>query len=170
MIISDPEIFLPNVRIILTGKIGAGKTTAAQKLMKSLNVQPAGFTTEKIFYEDKIVGYLLRDWHGTSRTFAHVDFPKTVTFDRFGIDLSVFNGFGAEILRNSIQSGKPILMDELGIMEQTATMFCSVTKEILKIYSSYIAVVQKRVLGFWTNGLTDVKIVEVIPENRDNFG
>lgn len=169
MIISDPEIFLPNVRIILTGEISVGKTTVAQKLVKSLNIQPAGFTTEKIFCENTIVGYSLRDWHGDSRTFAHVDFPKTVSFDRFGVDLSVFNGFGSEILRNSIRSGHLILIDELGIMEQTVMAFCTTAKEILKNYSSYIAVVQKRALGFWADGLNDVKIVEVTPENRDNI-
>jgi len=149
--------------IILTGAIGIGKTTAAQKMVKSLNVIPAGFTTNKIFREDKIVGYSLQDWRRNGQTFAHVDFPKTVSFDRFGVDLSVFDEFGSKILQDSIQSGKLILMDELGIMEQSATMFCIVAKEILKNYSSYIAVIQKRALDFWTDGLTDVKIVEIMP-------
>ena len=42
--------------------------------------------TEKIIEQGKIGGYSLTEIGGKSEIFAHIDFPKRVSFQNYGVD------------------------------------------------------------------------------------
>ncbi len=156
-------------KIVITGNIGVGKSTVVQKFIKHLSIDCVGFKTEKIIEQGKIVGYSLTEIGGRSETFAHVDFPKRVSFQNYGLELSVFRNFGRDILRRSINSNKMILMDELGIIEKKEPLFCNKVKEIFLSNHDVLAVIQERALDFWLEDFNDAGVFEVTLENRDSI-
>ena len=161
--------YLSGFKLIITGNIGVGKSTVVQKFIKQLSIDCAGFKTEKIVEEDRIVGYRLTEIGGKSETFAHINFPKKISLHDYGVDFSVFRNFGRDILCRSLDSNKVILMDELGIVEEKEPLFCNKVKDIFLSNYVVLAVVQKRALDFWLGDFNGVDVFEVTLENRGSI-
>lgn len=161
-----------NFKLILTGEIGVGKTACVKNLVNRLEIPFSGFTTDKVTDDGDIIGFCLTEIGGESRTFAHINYPKTNSFSKYGIDYSVFRDFGREVLNRSLNTGKMILIDELGTIEQKEPLFCEKVKEVIRKSHALLTVIQKRAIGFWLRGFNDIdpfNIFEVTPENRDNI-
>lgn len=163
-----PEITAQS-QIILTGAIGAGKSTYARKLLQQANLSVAGFVTEKVIEKNVTVGYTLHEIGGENHIFAHRNFTDKPQFAGFGIDLSVFDDFGYAILRRALQSGRFILIDELGVMEQNAQKLCATARAILAGNKPYLVVIQQRALDFWLSGIRHGKVVTVTEKDRVNL-
>jgi len=156
-------------KLVITGNIGVGKSTVVRKFIKKLSIDCSGFKTEKIIEQGKIAGYSLTEIGGKSEIFAHIDFPKRVSIQNYGVDTSVFRKFGRDILRHSINSNKIILMDELGIIKKKEPIFCNKVKGIFLSNHPVVAVIQKRVLDFWLEDFNDADFFEVTLENRESI-
>lgn len=155
-----PE-FTAQSQIILTGAIGAGKSTYVRKLIQQANLPIAGLETEKVITDNVTVGYAIREINGESRVFAHRDFIDKPQFAGFGVDRSVFDTFGYVVIERAIQSGRLILIDELGVMEQGAENFCAAARIIISGNAPYLIVIQQRALDFWLNGIRHGEVVEI---------
>ena len=151
-------------QLILTGAIGAGKSSAVQKFLQQNGIKVAGFINEKVIVNNIPTGYAIRVVGGESRVFAHRDFSAKPQFAGFGVDLAVFEDFGCDVLKRAVQSGLPILMDELGVMEQNAQRFCAAARAIISGDKPYLVVIQQRALNFWLGGIRHGEVVTV-PEN-----
>ena len=157
-------------KVIITGEIGVGKSTFAVKVLESLNCDYTGYTTRKIIEKDRVIGFGLSEIGGETRIFAHIDFDKQVSFSKYGIDLDVFNNFGNSLLQRVISTQKPVLVDELGIMERQAIRFCRAVDEVMASDILTIAVVQNRALEFWLtrfNNICNPEVFEINTKNRD---
>jgi len=148
-------------QIILTGAIGAGKSTYVRKLIHQANLAVAGFVTEKIFEDSVIVGFTLREIDGESRIIAHRDFIDKPQFAGFGVDPSIFDTFGCAVIARAIQSGRLVLIDELGVMEQGAENFCAAARAIISGDAPYLIVIQQRALDFWLSGIRHGGVTEI---------
>lgn len=149
-------------QLILTGDLGVGKSTYAKKLLQKANLPVAGLVTERVIENNVTVGYAMREIGGDSRIFAHRKFIDKPRFYEYGLDLAVFETFGCDILKRAVQSGLPILMDELGVMEQNAAKFCKAVREIISGDKPYLIVIQQRALDFWLSGIRHGEVVEVV--------
>jgi nucleoside-triphosphatase THEP1 len=156
-------------QIILTGGIGAGKSTYAKKLLQKANLQVAGLVTERVIEDSVTVGYAMREIGGESHIFAHRKFIDKPQFYEYGLDLTVFENIGCDILKRAVHSGLPILIDELGVMEQNAAKFCKAVHEIISGDKPYFIVIQQRALNFWLGGIRHGEVVEVTRENREQL-
>ncbi len=159
--------------LIITGEIGIGKTTLLKKILFEKNLHYTGFFTEKIIENQKIVGYKISEINRNSQTFAHINFESQKRFYHFGINNSVFEEYGVQILDRSLSSGKLIVLDELGVIEQTSKKFCNKIKDVFSFERPIYAIIQKRAWNFW-NKLLDGKlqtipILEINSTNRNNI-
>lgn len=154
--------------IILTGAIGCGKSTLASQFIAHISEGVVGFQTVPVLENDVIVGYAFRPLDDKASLFAHRDFPKTDRQQHYGIDPAIFETVGVAILRKALVSGKFILMDELGIFEQTARRYCELVKNILKSQSNYLAIIQQRACSFWLQDIDSATydLYEVTVSNR----
>jgi len=155
-----PELTVQS-QIILTGAIGAGKSTYTRKLIQQANLPIAGLVTEKVITDNVTVGYAIREINSESRIFAHRDFIDKPQFAGFGVDPSIFDTFGCAVIERAIQSGRLVLIDELGVMEQGAENFCAAARAIISGDAPYLIVIQQRALDFWLSGIKHGKVTEI---------
>jgi nucleoside-triphosphatase THEP1 len=69
------------VRVLIEGRPGSGKTTAAARLAQLLaerNIEVRGFVTDEVRESDNRVGFTVRSFRGESATLAHVALPAFV--------------------------------------------------------------------------------------------
>lgn len=156
------------LHILLTGEIGAGKSTLARRLLAHSErplygfvtvrfaPDPAGIartciypanTTERICSKDNIVGY-----HDGKTPAA---FP------------AVFDSLGVQLLQSP--QGGLLLMDELGFYESAAPVF---QREVLRALSGgtpVLAVVKQRQTAFLdeVRAHKNARLFTVTAENRD---
>jgi len=155
------------LKIILTGAKGSGKSTLVRELLRRSAWPAVGFFTEKVSAQNRIVGYKIHEIGGRSRTFAHIAFKTQVRFEQFGVKPAVFDTFGIELLTRCAATGKPFLIDEMGVMEQSAGRFCDYATEILNRSTCWLVVVQQRALDFWRPRLAPPQVLTVTTANHD---
>lgn len=164
---SDQFVKIQPVQIILTGAIGVGKSTLANRLLSSITKKALGFKTVPLFANQIKVGYGFQPLGGEVISFAQYD-PLTKLYQ---VDLGVFEKLGCAILRAAWQTNQFLFIDEIGFFEKPAKDFCQLIKNVLRSHCDYLVVIQQRVLDFWLEGLPRevLTLVEVTPENRDRF-
>lgn len=135
--------------ILITGDIKTGKSTLARAIACQLGMPTSGFLTLPYFEKSKREGFFLSKW-GESPIFDphnpnHRIFCLYDQKRDFTVDTKVFEQFGVQLARQSLQSCSPVVViDELGFMERDASSF---QKEVLKILDSgkqVIAVVKPK--------------------------
>jgi nucleoside-triphosphatase THEP1 len=159
--------------IFITGEIGVGKWSVFNKSIqdfKKNDVAIAGFLTRPIKSGDEKIGFELQSLKGARQIFAHKDFQSQVSFAKYKIDLSVFNGYGVESLNESLQNSAAIVIDEIGIMERDAWDYREKLIECMDSEKLLFAVFQKRAL--WFSKLlecrNDTYVLSLTPGNRNN--
>ena len=103
--------------LLLTGRPGAGKTTAIREAVKGLNIRIGGFYTEEIRRGASRTGFRLTTFDGRAAVLAHVDFPGSPRVGRYGVHLDALKDIAVPSLRNAVESADLIVVDEIGKME-----------------------------------------------------
>lgn len=107
------------MHIFLSGKSGSGKS---QDLVKHLNGKKLyGFQTEK--KDGKV--YIFRPFSDPSEWVEAADLEQGKTY------LAAFDAFGASLLSN-IPAGADVIMDEIGFLEDAATIFLTAVETTIK--------------------------------------
>jgi nucleoside-triphosphatase len=78
------------VRVLVEGRPGSGKTTAASRLadrLRSEGVPVAGFVTEELREGGGRVGFTVEAIGGERAVLAHVDLPGPPRVGKYGVDL-----------------------------------------------------------------------------------
>ena len=156
--------------VFLTGAIGAGKSTAVNRFVQTLDFVPAGFKTLPAEPEKNGWNTLVIKPFGAEQptsTVAVRDKEKQT----MKVNIDAFNATGAEILRDSRAHGPGglIIMDELGFMENEAIVF---QEEVFRCLDSETPVlgVLKAVSTPFLDAIRardDVREIEVTTENRE---
>ena len=115
--------------LLLTGRPGIGKTTVIKAVAKSLGQQAGGFYTEEIRGPGGRKGFRLVTLDGQAAVMAHVNLrdrgrPRV---SRYGVDVAAIERVGVAALRQAMQEGQTVVVDEIGKME----LFCGPFKDVV---------------------------------------
>jgi nucleoside-triphosphatase len=160
------------VRILVEGRPGSGKTTAARRVVSLLIEQGAhvaGFTTAEIRRDGDRIGFSIETVDGQTGVLAHVHFagPRV---GKYGVDLGSFEDLALPALE-AAQDRTIVVIDELGKMELQSAPFRRMIETLFEGGKSLVATVHVYKHPF-TDGLkrrTDIKVVKLAKANRDNL-
>jgi nucleoside-triphosphatase len=110
-------------RILLVGRPGVGKTTVVRRLarlLSSMRVSLAGFTTEEIRVAGRRVGFVVESLSGEHGVLAHVDLAGPPRVGKYGVDLAAFERIA---LPGLAAPADVVVIDELGRMELASAPF-----------------------------------------------
>ena len=115
--------------LLLTGRPGVGKTTVVKAVVESLGEQAGGFYTEEICGPGGRKGFRLVTLDGQEAVMAHVNLrgrgrPRV---SRYGVDVAAIERVGVTALRQAMQAGQIVVVDEIGKME----LFCGPFKGVV---------------------------------------
>lgn len=147
---------------IFTGQRDSGKTLYLKYLTKD-NSNFTGFLTFKKFYDDEFVGYDLYSLE-EDRYYEFI-----TNEDREGIKLDKFTFLeegiakGKEIIKNSLDNDKVLVIDEIGQLELTDEIFHDELKEALEKKEKVYVVVRRSLLNRFIEkyDLRDYTIVKI---------
>ena len=135
--------------VIITGKIGSGKTTFVKQILKLAGTIWGGFFTERISDAGGAIAHRILTSDGRSAVFAHQSWNHLPKFRDMGYDYRIFEELGVDILRKVRNSADLIIMDELGFMEKDAQQF---QQEVIKCFDCEIpvlAVIKSHSMDHW---------------------
>lgn len=157
-------------KILLTGRIGIGKSTIVKSVLKSIDLKIGGYTEEKILngsieiIKIKSIGYKSKEGIIAVRDIKN---GKVTGY------IDVFDIIGTEILDESLRYSELIVMDEIGFLEEKAELFRNKIIEVLDSNKSVIGVIKdfdkKSELLDMIRKRKDVSIITVDENNRNNL-
>jgi nucleoside-triphosphatase len=160
-------------RILVPGRPGSGKSTAARKIAQLLHeagVTVTGFVTEERRRGRQRVGFTVASFQGEEAVLAGVDLPGPPRVGKYGVDLGAFETVALASLRELPRDGV-VVIDELGKMELASAAFRDAVEEVFAATIPVVATVH--VYGHpFTDRLKrrrDVEIVTLSPSNRDRL-
>jgi nucleoside-triphosphatase len=131
------------MRILIEGRPGSGKTTAAARLadlLRERRIAVRGFVSHEVRESGARVGFTVESFSGKKATLAHVDFPGPPRVGKYGVDLAGFERVALPALRSPPADGV-VVIDELGKMELASERFRGDVLELLDAQISVVATV-----------------------------
>lgn len=157
-------------QIVLTGKIGVGKSTVVKKVINDFPGKVGGFYTQKIVSDNAYEGLEIFSFSFQKKLAAHIKLTSQLKFRNWYVDLSVFEEFASQLLATAINTADLIVMDELGLIEKAAPGFVKQVQKCFASPVSILATVQQRAFDFWQEEIGKFpKVVTVTEPNRDSL-
>ena len=138
-----------NVKIILTGHPGSGKTTTMRGIVSRLRgrVPMTGFVTEELHEDGHRVGFQGVTLDGRSFPLAHVRTKGPLRIGPYGVDLTGLESIGLDALTPR-EPGTLVVLDEIGKMECLSEVFKLRVAQLLDDDTPLIATVPAVGVGF----------------------
>lgn len=160
---------IPAKNILITGKVGVGKTTIVKHLLHKISIPWGGYFTERVVEGKTTLAHRMVTSDGRAKIFADRSWVNLPQFGPMGVRVDVFEQLGVDILRKARQTAELIVMDEIGIMERNAKHF---QQEVIACFGCplpVIAVMKNSATDKWLALMSpdDYQIYNVIPQNRD---
>jgi len=158
--------------IFLTGTIHIGKSTIITRIIDNFpNLRIGGLRTRPVYENNIKKGFMFESLDGTGKIFAHTDWKINNQFDIYKFDYSVFEKFGVLTLQQALLNSDLILIDEIGMMEKQADMFCQMIVKCLNAPQLVLGAFQKRATWFLQILIerADTKIFLVSEDTRDSI-
>lgn len=154
--------------ILITGKVGVGKTTLVKRLLQYISVPWCGYFTERIKDGGKTLGHKMVTSDGRSKVFADRRWEELPQFGQMGVRREVFEQLGVDILRQARQSAELIVMDELGFMEANTENFHHEVFLCFDCALPVVAVIKEAAAHHWSSLLSrqHAKVFDVSLHNR----
>jgi len=159
-----------DMRILLTGSPGIGKTTVIHRILRDLRgIKCAGFYTEEKRYSGQRRGFWIRTLDGEEGTLASIGYGRGPRVGRYLIHVEEFERLVLSRINPEYSPAELYVIDEIGKMELMSKRFREGVITLLASRSNLLATVAKRGKGFLDQlkGRNDVELVEVTKENRD---
>ncbi|MBX3081477.1 MAG: AAA family ATPase [Anaerolineae bacterium] len=119
-----------NLKLLLTGRPGTGKTTAIKRVLAAFPDQFAGIYTEEIREHGVRVGFRMCDLDGNVGILAHLDYARTMPrVAAYGVDVGVVDQIGTAAVRRALESNRALVIDELAPMEFYSPAFVAIIHE-----------------------------------------
>ncbi len=155
--------------LLLTGRPGVGKTTLVRRVVQRLGRPAGGFYTRELRQHGRRIGFEIETLAGETAILAHVDIRSRYRVGRYGVDVEALERVGVPAVRNALQQGWLVVIDEIGKMELYSEAFKAAVLEALDSPIPVLATItQSR--HPWAERIkrrADVAIIEVTRENRD---
>jgi len=155
--------------VIVTGEIQSGKSTVVRAVMAQMGwSEPAGFFTHWGGAERPAPEIFIEPWTGRAQVMAH-QLPDRSGPDGlpYRLDVKSFT----EAARASLPpDGRPVVVDELGVLELGASEFCVAFAKIFRGPVPVLVVIQERALERWRHLIDPeraVPVFTVTPDTRD---
>jgi len=160
-----------NQKILLSGRPGCGKTTLVKRLVNHFAQSAGGFYTEEIRDRGTRVGFKIATLDGDEVVFAHVEIESSARLGKYWLDLPALEAVGVRAVREAVQRGRLVVIDEIGPMEIRSPVFRETVKEALDSKAPLLATVFARSLPFtdMIKSRDDVVVIEVRPDNRERL-
>ena len=160
-----------NQKILLSGRPGCGKTTLVKRLVNHFAQSAGGFYTEEIRDRGTRVGFKIATLDGDEVVFAHVEIESSTRLGKYWLDLPALEAVGVRAVREAVQRGRLVVIDEIGPMEIRSPVFRETVKEALDSKASLLATIFARSLPFtdMIKSRDDVVVIEVRPDNRERL-
>ena len=138
-----------NVKILLTGHPGSGKTTSVRGVVERLRgrVPMTGFYTEELRESGRRVGFQGVTLDGRTFALAHVRTKGSLRIGPYGVDLSGLESIGLDALTPR-EPGVVVVLDEIGKMECLSEAFKTRVAQLLEDDTPLIATVAAVGVGF----------------------
>ena len=138
-----------NVKIILTGHPGSGKTTTMRGIVSRLrgHVPMTGFVTEELHEDGHRVGFQGVTLDGRSFPLAHLRTKGPLRIGPYGVDLTGLESIGLDALTPR-EPGTLVVLDEIGKMECLSGVFKLRVAQLLEDDTPLIATVPAVGVGF----------------------
>jgi len=158
-------------KILLSGRPGCGKTTLIKRLVNRLAQSAGGFYTEEIRDRGTRVGFKIVTLDGDEAVFAHVEIESSARLGKYRLDLSALEAVGVRAVREAVQRGRLVVIDEIGPMEIRSPAFRDTVMEALASKAPLLATIFARSLPFtdMIKSRDDVVVIEVRPDNRERL-
>jgi nucleoside-triphosphatase len=161
------------VRLLISGRPGAGKTTVLSRLselLREAGVPVSGFLTRERRQRGRRVGFEIETFEGVRGVLAHVELPGPPRVGRYGVDLETFEALALPAIKPPGEK-HVVLVDELGKMELASTRFREATVALFDDPVPIVASVQTSPHPFTARlkGRADVEILPLTPGNRDRL-
>jgi nucleoside-triphosphatase len=161
------------LHILLTGLPGCGKTTVVMRTLELLgDIRVAGFYTREVRKRGNRTGFdAVGLSSGRTVRLASVRSDSRVRVGRYGVELPEFETLLAEELSEGKVDAELVVIDEIGKMECSSSMFVAVVRGLLDGPASLLATVAQRGTGF-IREIKDRDNVEILPvttANRDRL-
>jgi len=109
--------------ILITGKLGVGKTTLIRKLIEELNLDAGGFYTQEMRIGGRRVGFKIITLDGEESILAHVDIKSPYRVSKYGVNLEGLEKVGVESIWRALEENDIVVIDEIGKMELFSPRF-----------------------------------------------
>ena len=154
-------------RLLLEGRPGSGKTTAAARLVELLRaegVRVTGFLTREVRDGDRRVGFAVETLDGRRGMLAHARLRGSPRVGRYGIRLDDLERLAIPALE---VGADVVVVDELGKMELASVAFRDAVTALCERPVAVVATVHTRPDPF-TDALKRRPSVAVMRLTRDN--
>lgn len=159
------------VRILIEARPGAGKTTAARRLVEALRdrgVAVRGFTTEELREAGARVGFAVESVDGTRAVLAHTDFAGPPRVGKYGVDVEAFERVALAAL-DHVPEGAVVVIDELGKMELASGAFRDAVDRVLDGEAAVVATVHAHRHRFTDALKGRLEVIRLTRENRERL-
>lgn len=158
------------VKILLIGKPGIGKTTLIKKITSILSKEAfGGFYTDEIRQKSERVGFMITDFENNSGIMAHINCKNEYRVGKYKVDVEIIDRIGVAAIEKVMQNKRLVIIDEIGKMELFSARFKEAVRKVFNSGISILATIHQHKDPF-TDELKKSKGVEVIEltaSNRD---
>jgi len=154
--------------LFITGKPGCGKTTLIKELCLPVMERAGGFFTEEMNGNGLRQGFLLKTLDGREGIFAKKGMKSAYKFNKYGINIGVLEGLGADSLIKAAKSKDLIVIDEIGSMEIISEVFRKALLECLNSEKKVLATVRYNAQPF-TDEIKKMKNTSMLVLSRENY-
>lgn len=117
---------------LLIGKPRVGKSTAIKRIIHRIGPEYfGGFYTEEVRNSTNRIGFNCVTLSGESERIASVESESLVRVGRYGVEIDTFENIALKEVRQSLDTKRITVIDEIGFMQMLSVPFKEMIHEIV---------------------------------------